>query len=148
MAEKKRKEITQALCRQVQLLIKGGASNREAGEITGTSAATVSRIRTAEYDAYKYHLNNTKRNEEEKKQANIQQDQETCATDPGDMQPAEDNQVPGQIKMFFPGEGKEPYPIYDENKIMRFLAGKMGEVTSKLDKLNDNLCQILRRLDR
>lgn len=77
------------------------------------------------------------------------------------------NQVPGQLAMDLP-----TYPQVKEtdlNKLLRFLAGKtdllgaqlskydrymreMGTVLcgigTKLDKLNDNLCQILRRMDK
>lgn len=146
----KRVEITNVLCRKVQLLIKGGATNKEAGELVGVSAATVSRIRTANYDPFKYQQNTEARRKEEI---------EYKLTDPGlpklerfvhtdEYAEKEHEQVPGQMTMFMPAGGGEPMPVVDENKLMRFLAGKIGEVTTKLDKLNDNLCQILRRMDK
>ena len=76
------------------------------------------------------------------------------------------DQVPGQLRMFIPGENQPPVPLIDENKLMRFLAGKMEQqdelmrelgrelggmlidIIKKLDKINDNLCQILRRMDK
>ena len=183
MADKK-VEITQDMCRQAQLMIKGGATNKEAASFLGVSPATVSRIRTANYDPFKYQQNTEARRKEEKVEYKL--------TDPGlptlnrfvkkaggtyscvhtgviedksgivltpegpltreelraaarEFQDAA-NQVPGQMEMDLP-----TYPQIKEtdmNKLMRFLAGKIGEITTKLDKLNDNLCQILRRMDK
>lgn len=158
---RKKPDITQEICDQVKFLIKGGATNRKAGCFVGLSASTVSRIRTADYNAEKYRKNNEIRNAEEKKAGTY-----ACGftgecelPEPGIMLTDEGpvireelqvtgDQVPGQMKMFFQGEGKPPIPIVDETKLMRFLAGKTGEITTKLDKINDNLCQILRRLDK
>lgn len=161
MAEK-RKDITQEICDQVKFLIKGGATNRKAGRFVGLSATTVSRIRTADYNAEQYRKNNEIRNAEEKKEAGEYgcvytgecelPEQGIMLTEEGPVIREElqvtGDQVPGQMKMFFQGEGKPPIPIVDETKLMRFLAGKTGEITTKLDKINDNLCQILRRLDK
>ena len=84
-----------------------------------------------------------------------------------DYAPKNNDQVPGQMAMELP-----TYPQVKEtdlNKLLRFLAGKtdllgaqlskydrymreMGiqlcGIGTKLDKLNDNLCQILRRMDK
>ena len=134
----KRVEITNVLCRQVQLLIKGGATNKEAGSLVGVSAATVSRIRTANYDPFKYQQNTEARRKLEVEVADamdyISQEEQK-----------DEDQVPGQMKMDLPEEEKE---TTDQTKMMRFLAAKIGEVTTKLDKLNDNLCKILRRMDK
>ena len=158
---RKKPDITQEICDQVKFLIKGGATNRKAGRFVGLSATTVSRIRTADYNADQYRKNNEIRNAEEKKAGTY-----ACGftgecelPEPGIMLTEEGpvireelqvtgDQVPGQMKMFFQGEGKPPIPIVDETKLMRFLAGKTGEITTKLDKINDNLCQILRRMDK
>ena len=158
---RKKPDITQEICDQVKFLIKGGATNRKAGAFVGLSASTVSRIRTADYNAERYRKNNEIRNAEEKKAGTYAcgftgecelPEPGIMLTDDGpvireELQ-ATGDQVPGQMKMFFQGEGKPPIPIVDETKLMRFLAGKIGEVTTKLDKLNDNLCQILRRMDK
>lgn len=158
---RKKPDITQKICDQVKYLITGGATNRMAGAFVGLSASTVSRIRTADYNAEQYRKNNEIRNAEEKKAGSY-----ACGftgecelPEPGIMLTDEGpvireelqvtgDQVPGQMKMFFQGEGKPPIPIVDETKLMRFLAGKTGEITTKLDKINDNLCQILRRMDK
>ena len=136
MADKK-VEITQDMCRQAQLMIKGGATNKEAASFLGVSPATVSRIRSANYDLFKYLQNTDERRikENDKK------------TDKRIAEAVANYQVPGQMAMVLPEEKEQQAPA-DENKMMRFLAGKIGEITTKLDKLNDNLCQILRRMDK
>lgn len=136
MADKK-VEITQDMCRQAQLMIKGGATNKEAASFLGVSPATVSRIRSANYDLFKYLQNTDERRikENDKK------------TDKRIAEAVANYQVPGQMAMVLPEEKEQQAPA-DENKMMRFLAGKIGDITTKLDKLNDNLCQILRRMDK
>ena len=159
---RKKPDITQEICDQVKFLIKGGATNRKAGRFVGLSATTVSRIRTADYNAERYRKNNEIRNAEEKKEAGeygCVYTGECELPEPGIMLTAEGpvirdelqttgDQVPGQMKMLFQSEGKPPIPIVDETKLMRFLAGKIGEITTKRDKINDNMCQILRRMDK
>ena len=135
MADKK-VEITQDMCRQVQLMIKGGATNKEAASFLGVSPATVSRIRSANYDLFKYLQNTDERRIKENDKKADKRIAEALAN----------YQVPGQMAMVLPEEKEQQAPA-DENKMMRFLAGKIGEITTKLDKLNDNLCQILRRMD-
>ena len=161
MADKK-VEITNEMCRQAQLLIKGGATNKEAGSFLGVSPATVSRIRSAGYDLFKYLQNTDERRIRENDKKVDKRITEALAV----------AQVPGQMAMVLPEEKEQQEPA-DENKMMRFLAGKMDkiikeieggradiqcshsekmkliwEITIKLDKLNDNLCQILRRMDK
>lgn len=135
MADKK-VEITQDMCRQAQLMIKGGATNKEAASFLGVSPATVSRIRSANYDLFKYLQNTDERRIKENDKKADKRIAEALAN----------YQVPGQMAMVLPEEKEQQAPA-DENKMMRFLAGKIGEITTKLDKLNDNLCQILRRMD-
>lgn len=135
MADKK-VEITQDMCRQAQLMIKGGATNKEAASFLGVSPATVSRIRSANYDLFKYLQNTDERRIKENDKKTDKRIAEAVASD----------QVPGQMAMVLPAEKEQQAPA-DENKMMRFLAGKIGEITTKLDKLNDNMCQILRKMD-
>ena len=160
MADKK-VEITQDMCRQAQLMIKGGATNKEAASLLGVSPATVSRIRSANYDLFKYQQNTEARRSYKLPAQHGGTFHKWVYTAEGmkfievkaeelvknDLQEEKkDDQVPGQMEMDLP-----TYPQIKEtdmNKLMRFLAGKIGEITTKLDKLNDNLCQILRRMDK
>ena len=59
--------IDQSLCRKVELMVKGGAKHSEVAGICGISTATVSRIRSAGYNAEQFMLNNDKRREDDQK---------------------------------------------------------------------------------
>ena len=162
----KKVAITQDLCRMVELMLKGGAQQKEVGERLGISKATVSRIKTAGYDAEQYRKNTTERVEKEN-----QAEETACIPiKPGkvirvDQKPdeitvteMEEEQVPGQICMDLqPAEEQKP-EMSDQTKLMRFLAGKfgdeyelisacMGSLTHHLVKIEDYLAQILRKMD-
>lgn len=197
MAEK-RKDITQAMCDQVKFLIKGGATNKKAGEFIGVSATTISRIRTAGYNAEEFRKNNEARREEEKLLAapiteskvnayfaRREEEKKTgsyacgytgvCELPESGIELTPDGprmkgeQIPGQMAMELLPTQEQAKETTDLNKLLRFLAGKtdllsnqlskydrymreMGielcGISTKLDKLNDNLCQILRRMDK
>ena len=172
MAEK-RVEITNVLCRKVQLLIKGGATNKEAGELVGVSAATVSRIRTANYDPFKYQQNTEARRK-------LEVQEESQVADAMDyISPEEqkdEGQVPGQLAMDLPqtlppsdlppetieklqelmketiltAQVKAIMDKLDDNELKtnKAIYASADRIGAKLDKLNDNLCQILRRMDK
>ena len=66
----------------------------------------------------------------------------------------EDEQVPGQIRMFMPEGGGQAVQIMDQDKMIRFLAGKaellsrwLAGVDEKMDKIIDYQAQILRKMD-
>lgn len=164
----KKVAITQDLCRMVELMLKGGAQQKEVGERLGISKATVSRIKTAGYDAEQYRKNTTERVEKE----NQAEGKTVCIPlKPGQVievfqKPDEitacvsqaEEQVPGQICMNLqPAEEQKP-EMSDQTKLMRFLAGKfgdeyelistcMGSLTHHLVKIEDYLAQILRKMD-
>lgn len=195
----KRVEITNVLCRKVQLLIKGGATNKEAGYLVGVSAATVSRIRTANYDPFKYQQNT-----EARRKLEVQEESQVAdAMDyirpealakvrpayvedkevPGlyhlqltDTEKKDNDQVPGQMAMDLPktlppsdlqpeaveklqelmketiltAQVKAIMEKLDDNELKtnRAIYASADRIGAKLDKLNDNLCQILRRMDK
>ena len=189
MAEK-RKDITQAMCDHVKLLIKGGATNKTAGALIGVSATTISRIRTAGYNAEEFRKNNEARREEEKKTGTyacvytgVIEDKSGIELTP-DGPRLKSEQIPGQMAMELPEkkmitvevqvpEG-EPVVLVNEQKIIRFLAGKMDEtnkdinkvradiqashsemsrllyenISMKLDQIYNYLGQIVRRMDK
>ena len=160
----KKVAITQDLCRMVELMLKGGAQQKEVGERLGISKATVSRIKTAGYDSEQYRKNTTERVEKEN-QAEVsiplvpgkvlRVDQNANGITVTEM---EEEQVPGQICMdLHPAEEQKP-EMSDQKKLMRFLAGKfgdeyelisacMGSLTHHLVKIEDYLAQILRKMD-
>ena len=161
----KKVAITQDLCRMVELMLKGGAKQKEVGERLGISKATVSRIKTAGYDAEQYRKNTTERVEKEN-QAEVsiplvpgkvlRVDQNANGITVTEM---EEEQVPGQICMDLqPAEEQKPAEEHDaedlQTKMMRFLGGKFGGVekaegliVEKLDKIIDYLAQIMRKMD-
>ena len=161
----KKVAITQDLCRMVELMLKGGAHQKEVGERLGISKATVSRIKTAGYDAEQYRKNTTERVEKEN-QAEVsiplvpgkvlRVDQNANGITVTEM---EEEQVPGQICMDLqPAEEQKPAEEPDaedlQTKMMRFLGGKFGGVekaegliVEKLDKIIDYLAQIMRKMD-
>lgn len=162
----KKVAITQDLCRMVELMLKGGAQQKEVGERLGISKATVSRIKTAGYDAEQYRKNTTERvekenqaEEEEKIRFPLKVEKvETTEDGISVVARQAEEQVPGQICMNLqPAEEQKP-EMSDQTKLMRFLAGKfgdeyelisacMGSLTHHLVKIEDYLAQILRKMD-
>lgn len=156
----KKVAITQDLCRMVELMLKGGAQQKEVGERLGISKATVSRIKTAGYDAEQYRKNTTERVEKENQAEMTEEEKQSMGIRyPLTVEKVEmseggvsvtarqaEEQVEGQMEMELP----LPVTITAEDlqvKLMRFQAAQVEKILVKLEKINDNLCQILRKLD-
>lgn len=137
----KKVAITQDLCRMVELMLKGGAQQKEVGERLGISKATVSRIKTAGYDAEQYRKNTTERVEKENlAEVNIplvpgkvlRADQNANGITVTEM---EEEQVPGQICMDLqPAEEQKP-EMSEQTKMMRFMAGQIDRIDARLRSL-------------
>ena len=169
----KKVAITQDLCRMVELMLKGGAQQKEVGERLGISKTTVSRIKTAGYDAEQYRKNTTERVEKEN-----QAEEEEKIRFPLKVEKVEETedgisvvarqaeeQAPGQICMDLqPAEEQKPEPLPVptaedlQTKMMRFLGGKFNvvdttvqvtqaEILLHIGKIEDYLAQILRKMD-
>ena len=156
----KKVAITQDLCRMVELMLKGGAQQKEVGERLGISKATVSRIKTADYDAEQYRKNTTERVEKEnlaektEEEKQIQGIRYPLTVEKVEMSEGgasvtarqAEERVEGQMEMELP----LPVTITAEDlqvKLMRFQAAQVEKILAKLEKINDNLCQILRKAD-
>ena len=140
----KKIDVNQELCRKVQIML-AGAKMVEVASLLGISKTTVSRIKAAGFDAEAYKKNTEKRVAEENRAA----------------EEAEPEQVQGQISMDDLQAEEQKAEMSDQTKLMRFLAGKFADnaadvaalaqwivkVNSTLEKINDNLCQVLRKLD-
>ena len=151
--KKEKTKITQELCRKVQIML-AGAKAKEVAGLLGISETTVSRIKAAGFSAEQYEKNNAARKAEEKKPEVV------LKPFPVDPPPAEE-QCAGQISMEDLQKEEQKQEMSDTVKLMRFLAGKFTDnaadvaalaqwivrVNSTLDKINDNLCQILRKMD-
>ena len=133
MKEAKKMQINDQICKQIQLMRRGGANQTEIGKLLGISAPTISRIESAGFNYEKYLEN--KRIAREKEQKAKEQAEEP--------QPAEE-QVPGQIEMEL--VDAKPQEMSEQVKLMRFQAGQIDKLVLKLDHINDTLCQILRVL--
>ena len=130
MKEAKKTQITDQVCKQIQLMLKGGAKQTEVGALLGIHPSTVSKIAKAGFSVEQY-LENKKIEREREKQAM------KPAEEP---QPAEE-QVPGQIEMdLTPGKPE----MSDHVKMMRFMAGQVDKLYMKMETINDTLNQILR----
>ena len=162
----KKVTITQDICRMVELMLKGGAKQKEVGERLGISKATVSRIKTAGYDAEQYRKNTTERVEKEN-QAEEEEKirfpltvEKVEATEDGISVVARqaEEQVPGQICMNLQPAEEQKQEMSDQTKLMRFIAGQVdkrernaqiytGEIITHMAKIEDYLAQILRKMD-
>ena len=164
MKEAKKTQITEMICKQAQLMRKGGANQTEIAELLGVNACTISRIEKAGFDLATYQATRRleKQMEKEKKTPKVVleiKSEDLTATD---------EQVPGQLRMEIP-EKIEGAPInatyadeigreYPERvKLMRFQAHQADRIVkaveenavmlnTKLDKLNDTLSMILRAI--
>ena len=130
---KERIIIDDRLCRKVQLMLGSGASAAEVAELTGVSAATVSRIRKAGFSAAKYAENTKVRMEMERRK-------------PEQEEQAEE-QVPGQIEMELIRAAEKPAEMSEQTKMMRFQAAQVDKICVKLDRIIDLISMMLRRTD-
>ena len=133
MKEAKKVQITDPICKQIQLMLKGGAKQTEVGALMGIHPSTISKIAKAGFSVEKYL--------ESKKAERERMKQETKPAE--EQQPAEE-QVPGQIDMELV-EAK-PAEMSDQVKLMRFQAGQIDKLVLKLDHINDTLNMILRAM--
>lgn len=134
MKEAKKVQITEQICKQAQLMRKGGANQTEIGMLLGVNPCTISRIEAAGFDLAKYQENRKARREKEKRRAEEPEPQ------------PEEEQVPGQMEMELITAAEKPAEMSDQVKLMRFQAGQIDKLVLKLDHINDTLSQILRVL--
>ena len=131
MKEAKKTKITEQLCKQIELMRKGGANQTEVGRLLGINGCTVSRIEAAGYDFAKYTENRKIRR---KKEAAAKK-QETEDT------PAEEQPIDGQIEMDLTIIKPE---MSDQTKMMRFQAAQIDKLIMKLDQIYNMTSMILR----
>ena len=131
MKEAKKTKITEQLCKQIELMRKGGANQTEVGRLLGINGCTVSRIEAAGYDFAKYTENRKIRREKEA----AAKKQETEDT------PAEEQPIEGQIEMDMTIMKPE---MSDQTKMMRFQAAQIDKLIMKLDQIYNMTSMILR----
>lgn len=128
MAE--RTVITQELCRKAQIML-AGADVQEVADLLGIGASTLRRIRRCNFSAEEYRKNLDARKEPKEK--------------PEEKQAEE--QVPGQISMELPQKEEKP-DMSEAVKMMRFLAGQFDKLYMMMNTINDNICQMLRMMQK
>ena len=131
MKEAKKVQVTDQICKQAQLMRRGGANQTEIGKLLGVNPCTISRIEKAGFN-YEQYLENRRIAKEKEKKAKEQ------AEEPQ----AQEEQVPGQIEMEL--VEARPQEMTDQVKLMRFQAGQIDKLVLKLDHINDTLNMILR----
>ena len=155
----KRLVIDQELCRKVELMMKSGAKQKEISELLGVGVSTMGRIKEAGFNAEEYRRITDGRKAKEKpglfsiSKNKFDHFNKTTAKIM-EQTKEEDEQVPGQIRMFMPEGGGQAVQIMDQDKMIRFLAGKadllsawLAGVGEKMDKIIDYQAQILRKMD-
>ena len=148
MKEAKKTQVTEQICRQAQLMRKGGANQAQVAELLGINNSTVSRMEAAGFNYEKYIEMRRIRREREKKQKEKPKVELTVSSE--ELAETEEEQVPGQIRMILaPAEilqkaEDKKTETADLTKLMRFQAGQVDKLMMKLDKLNDTLSMILR----
>lgn len=131
MKEAKKVQVTDQICKQAQLMRRGGANQTEIGKLLGVNPCTISRIEKAGFNYEKYLENRRIAKEKEKK-----------AKEQAEEPQAQEEQVPGQIEMEL--VAAKPAEMTDQVKLMRFQAGQIDKLVLKLDHINDTLNMILR----
>ncbi len=156
MSKKERKPVNEKMCRQVQLLLGGGATGDEAAELVGVSAGTISRIRKAGFDMETFRKNTEERKEREKKAAEEPQlrfplkVEKVEETDAGlKITARQPEEMPGQISMDLQPAEEKP-EMSDQVKLMRLIAGQTDKICEKITAqaliINETLLQTLRTL--
>lgn len=125
----KRTIITQELCRKAQIML-AGAKVPEVAKLLGIGESTLKRIRQYGFDAEAYKKALEDRREPEKKEE----------------KPAEE-QVPGQISMLLPEKEEKP-ELSEQTKMMRFQAAQVDKLYMMLNRINDNICQLIRMMEK
>ena len=129
--EAKRTQITEALCKQAQLMRRGGANQTEIGKLLGVNPCTISRIEKAGFDLKIYNENTKARKEKEQKKA--QEPEKPEAEEP----------IAGQIEMELTTEKPD---MSDQTKMMRFQAAQVDKLIMKLDQIYNMTSMILRAI--
>lgn len=147
--EAKKTQITKEICKQVELMRKGGANQTMIGKLLGMNPCTVSRIEAAGFDLETYTENRRARREKERKakeapvmlvydpsiEEEYRREQAAKAEEP----------VPGQIEMELTVQKPE---MSEQTKMMRFIAGQVDKLYMKLDAIYNMESMILRAVRR
>lgn len=131
--KKKKEPITQASCDVAKFLFRKGNSMKAIAQTLGVNPSTVSKIKTAGFDLEKYLENRKASNrltaENKKKAAEDQPEVIDYTTAP----------IEGQMEMDLTPEPEKKPEMSDSTKMMRFLAGQVGEIVKALNAITEEL---------
>ena len=152
--------VDQQMCDMVKLMLGGGATQEKVSKLLGIGESTVSRIKLAGFDRNTFYMNNDRRRIMEKNRRADKKIAEAM-----DRLKEEQKELPGQmqLELVYDQSIAEEYRKEqeqkgcDQSKLIRFQAGKFGEldttmqqglerIAQKLDALSDKLSQILRKM--
>lgn len=131
--DKKREQITQEKCDVAKFLFRNGNSMKVIAQTLKVNPSTVSKIKTAGFDLKTYLENRKASNrltaENKKKTAEEQPEVIDYTTAP----------IEGQMEMDLTPEPEKKPEMSDNTKMMRFLAGQVGEIVKALNAITEEL---------
>ena len=131
--DKKREQITQEKCDVAKFLFRNGNSMKVIAQTLRVNPSTVSKIKTAGFNLEKYLENRKASNrltaENKKKAAEDQPEVIDYTTAP----------IEGQMEMDLTPEPEKKPEMSDSTKMMRFLAGQVGEIVKALNAITEEL---------
>ncbi len=131
--DKKREQITQEKCDVAKFLFRNGNSVKVIAQTLRVNPSTVSKIKTAGFNLEKYLENRKASNrltaENKKKAAEEQPEVIDYTTAP----------IEGQMEMDLTPEPEKKPEMSDSTKMMRFLAGQVGEIVKALNAITEEL---------
>ena len=134
----KKTQVTEQLCRQIELMRRGGANQTQIGKLLDINPCTVSRIEAAgfKYDAYVEQQKARREDEKKRKEKPVK-----SMTRVEEIKTQTDEPVPGQIEMELTVEKPE---MSEQAKMMRFQAAQVDKLIMKLDQIYNMTSMILR----
>ena len=142
MKEAKKTQVTEQLCKQVELMRRGGANQTQIGKLLEINPCTVSRIETAGFNYEVYVEQQKARREDEKKKREQEARTEIKAEDAKEPIYTEDK-CPGQLEMDLTITKPD---MSDQVKMMRFQAAQVDKMVMKLDQIYNMASMILRTI--
>ena len=146
MKEAQRTQITEQMCKQVELMRKGGANQTEIGHLLGVNPCTISRIEAAGFDLEKYVEMRKARREQEaakaKPKVELVYDPRIAEEYKREQEAKKaEEQIEGQMEMELTTLKPE---MSEQVKMMRFQAAQVDKLIMKLDQIYNMTSMILR----
>ena len=140
--EAKKTQVSEQLCKQVELMRRGGANQTQIGKLLEINPCTVSRIETAGFIYEVYVEQQKARREDEKKKREQEARTEIKAEDAKAPIYIEDK-CPGQMEMDLTITKPD---MSDQTKMMLFQAAQVDKLIMKLDQIYNMASMILRAI--